>query len=204
MSTGWCNPFGAKSNVKNLCPFKWRGTQGGLQLLCTFFKMKPVLISIHGPMAVGKSTICSHLYNKLKDYVFVDKAYIKDTMLKRLKKTDREKAKEIANKVTVYMLEQVIPLQKHILLQEMRYFTIQKHVGDLLKKNNYRVVSFYLECSVEEAKKRDFVRINGQSRPGLIEEMHAKHGFKDPQDIVINTEENDVEQTVSLILREIK
>ncbi len=168
-----------------------------------FFKMKPILISIHGPMASGKSTVCSHLYNKLKDYVFVDKAYIKDTMLKRLKKTDREKAKEIANKVTIYMLKQVIPLQKNILLQEMRYCTIEKRLGDLLKKNNYRIVSFYLECSIEEAKKRDLVRINGQSRSGLIDEMHSKHGFSDPQDIVINTEKNNIEQTVEIILEKL-
>ena len=162
--------------------------------------MKPTILIIHGPMASGKSTVCSHLHDKLKDYVFVDKAYIKDTMLKRLKKVDRQTAKDITNKTVYFMLEQIIPLKKNILIQELRAHSLEKHVGKLLKKYNYKIFSFYLECSVEEAKKRDITRKNGQSRHGLIEEMHAKHGYNDPEDIVINTKENNVEKTVSIII----
>jgi hypothetical protein len=57
---------------------------------------------------------------------------------------------------------------------------------------------------VDEAKKRDNKRQKKYDRPEVVEEMHAKHAYPDKEDIVVNTGELSIEQTIDTIKRLLK
>lgn len=164
--------------------------------------MKPTILIIHGPMASGKSTVTNELDKLLKDYHFVDRAHIKNVMLKKLE--DRELAKELSKKATFLTMKGLMKKKVNIMLQEMRTPQIKKHFRKEIKKYGYRIKSFYLECHVETAKKRDLQRQKRFVRPEVVAEMHKKHGYADKEDTVINTEKHSVKETVMKIMKELK
>jgi len=159
--------------------------------------MKPTILIVHGPMAAGKSTITSQLEKELDDFLFVDRAYIKNVMLSKLK--DRELAKELSKKTVYLIMKGLMQQRKNIMLQEQRAPSVKKKLEKDIKKYRYRVISFYLQCSVETAKKRDVKRQKRYVRPRRVELMHEKHGYADPGDILIDTEKNSIKQTVNII-----
>lgn len=164
--------------------------------------IKPTILIIHGPMASGKSTVTIKLDNVLKDYHFVDRAYIKNVMLKKL--DDRELAKELSKKATFLIIKGLIEKKNNILLQEMRAPQIKKQFRKEIKKYGYIVKSFYLECCLETAQKRDVKRQKRFIRPDVVEEMHKKHAYADKEDVVINTEKCSIKETVKKIMKELK
>lgn len=153
-------------------------------------------------MASGKSTVTTELDKLLKGYHFVDRAHIKNVMLKKL--GDRELAKELSKKATFLIINELMKSKKNILLQEMRAPQIKKHFSREIKKYNYKIKSFYLECCVETAKKRDLRRQKRFIRPEVVEEMHKKHGYADKEDVILNTELCSIKETVRKILKEVK
>ena len=82
--------------------------------------MKPKIIIIHGPMAAGKSTTTKELMKKLKDYTLVDRAYLKDEMLRRVKKKDKTLAKKISQDAMFLIVRKLMNHKYNILLQEVR------------------------------------------------------------------------------------
>lgn len=164
--------------------------------------MKPTILIIHGPMASGKSTVTNELDKLLKEYLFVDRAYIKNVMLKNL--DDRELAKELSKDATYLIMKGLMKKRASIMLQEMRAPQIKKQFRKEIKKQGYRVKSFYLECCLETAKKRDLQRQKRHIRPEVVAEMHKKHGYPDKEDTVINTEKHSVKETVRTIMKELE
>ena len=156
------------------------------------------IIVIHGPMGSGKSTIVKELKRKLPDYVVVDRAYIKDTMLEDVKKNDSEFARKLSADAMFFMARRLLKKGYNLILQEIREPTVRNKLGE-----SQDIKSFYLYCSVEEAKKRDASRQSKQ-RPGMVELMHKKHSYPDKADVKIDTEKNSVKETVGIILKEIK
>lgn len=156
----------------------------------------PKLILIHGPIASGKTTITQQLLTKLKDYAFIDRAYIKD-MLKPSGKND---AKIIADKVVILALQELMKLNKNILVQERNTDELRIPINNYGKK--YNIYSFYLECSLDEAIKRDQLRIK---KSGNINQINDSYNKVKPNkdDIIINTQNNSINKCVQDILRKI-
>ncbi len=153
------------------------------------------IIVIHGPMGSGKSTIVLGLVKKLPDFVLVDRAYIKDTMLKKVKAKDSKFAKKLSADAVFLIAKELLAKGYNIILQETRATAVIKALG----KNN-EIKSFYLYCSLREAKKRDRIRQKKHIRPKVVEQMHLKHAYADEEDISINTEKNSKSQVIKIIL----
>ena len=162
---------------------------------------KPKIVIIHGPMASGKSTITNKLEKILKNYLFIDRAYIKNVMLKGLE--DRDIAKKLSKEATFLIMAGLIKLRKNMILQEMRAPQIKKHFEKEIKKYGYLINAFYLDCSLETAQKRDLKRQRRYVRPEVVEEMHKKHAYPDKEDIIINTEHISINKAVNIILKEL-
>jgi adenylylsulfate kinase-like enzyme len=160
--------------------------------------MKQIII-IHGPMASGKSTITNKLNEILKDYTFVDRAYIKDIMLGKLRKKNPDLARKISKDAMFTIMKDLMKNKQNILLQEIRLPSVKKHLKKELK--NYKIISFYLDCSLKTALKRDTTRQTKYKRPLTVEEMHKNHAYEDDGDIIINTEKNTIKQTIDIILK---
>ena len=157
------------------------------------------IIVIHGPMASGKSTISSKLLEMLPNYVLIDRAYLKDTMLRRVKAKDPDLAKKLSAKAMFLIARILLKQGYNVILQEIRMPVVKKRLG-----TKYKKTSFYLYCSLDEAKKRDLKRQSRFVRPHLVEKMHEKHAYADKGDIEINTQKNSIFKTVEIILKHIK
>jgi adenylylsulfate kinase-like enzyme len=163
---------------------------------------KPTIVIFNGAMGSGKSTITGILKEKLPEYVFVDRAYIKDIMLKHIKKKNPELARTLSRDVLFLIMDELIKNKHNILLQEIRASSIEKKFGKKLK--NYKIKSFYLHISLEESKLRDSIRQKRLIRPDIVEKTYKKYAFADEKDITINTQKNNIKKTVKIILDEIK
>lgn len=159
--------------------------------------MDSKILLIHGPMGSGKSTVCKYLQEEILDYHFLDRAKIKNQELSNMK--DRDIARKISKEKIYQQIESLLEQQANILLQEFHRHQIIDRFSEQIRMNDYDLVSFYLYCSVETAKKRDLERQNKYVRPEVVEEKHSEYRGPDPADIPINTEINDLEQTISLI-----
>ncbi|MBS3147816.1 AAA family ATPase [Candidatus Woesearchaeota archaeon] len=164
--------------------------------------MKPTIAIVHGPMAAGKSTVTRELDENLKDFIFVDRAYIKNVMLAKL--DDRELAKELSQDAVNLIMTGLMKLKKNMLLQETRAPSIKKSWRKEIKKYGYNVKSFYLHCTLETAQLRDIQRQKRHIRPEVVREMHRRHGYADTDDLVIDTDSFSVKQTVNKILKELR
>jgi cytidylate kinase len=154
------------------------------------------LIIINGPPASGKSTTLALLRPKLKNYVFVDRAYIKQ-MLKPLSKKLR---KELSSHVSRFLITEAMKQKKNILTQEMCFDFFLK---DALKYE-YKIHEFSLYCTFLTALKRDKER-SGKAKVGTIRKIHKKFRDKQPvASLVINTEENSPEKILKIMLKEIR
>jgi len=159
----------------------------------------PRIIIIHGPMGSGKSTIVSELAKKLPNYILVDRAYIKDKMLKDVKKENRDIVKKLSADAMFLIARGLLKKGYSIILQEIRLPVVKKRLD-----NKYNMKSFYLHCTLKEAKERDLIRQNKYVRPEIIEQMHIRNAHQDEGDIEIDTEKNSITETVNKILKNLK
>ncbi len=153
----------------------------------------PNLILIHGPIASGKSTLCKQLLKQLKGYAFVDRAYLKQ-MLKPCGKQD---AKIIANKTTMFMVEELMKLKKNILVQEQSRSNLKKVTNKF--GVNYGVYSVYLTYDLKKAIKRDRLRKKKAGDIKTIKKNYQKIK-PDVNDVVIDTGKNGINQCIKKIL----
>ena len=90
----------------------------------------PKLINITGPIAVGKSTVCASLKKELKNYAFVDRAYLKEM----LKPIGKPLAKKIADKTTIFIIKQLMKENKNILVHEQSIVILKEKLKRYSKK----------------------------------------------------------------------
>jgi len=163
------------------------------------------IIIIHGAMASGKSTITSKLNEILKDYIFVDKAYIKDTMLKKVKIQNPKLAKEISREAIFLITKRLMEKKKNIILQETRKESVEAALSKEIKKHKYKLFSFYLDITLDASHKRDKKRRadQGKRKSKNVEKMFKLHAYPSKDDIIINTEKLTIRQTINKILKEL-
>ena len=161
----------------------------------------PKIITIHGPMAVGKSTITTQLREKLPKYAYVDRPYIK----RGLKPLGRELALKLSKEASYYLTRKIMRLGKNIILEEISPVSLRRKIKhSIFKKYNYQIYSFYLICSVNEAKRREKLRRNQKTpRPRLLERIHKEFPPPSKHEIVIDTEKLSANQAVKFILKKI-
>ena len=143
-------------------------------------------------MASGKSTISSKLEKKLKNYVLVDRAYLKDTVLSKVKARERELALKLSKDAMFFIAKRLMKRKYNIILQEIRVPSVKKYLKKEIKEYKYRIKSVHLYCSLEESKRRDSIRQKRYIRPKLVEDLHRKYASSDPEDFIINTEKNSI------------
>ena len=164
--------------------------------------MTPTLLLINGPMGSGKSTLTKELDQRLADYTFIDRAYIKDVMLRRLKKENRPLAKQLSQEATLHLARGLMPLQKNILIQEVSPYTLQLHLGSLMQAHNYRLRSFFLTCSLDTSQRRVWER-GGQYTAERVKEIYlTSHALEG--DILVDTELLLPEQSLQRIMCELE
>lgn len=161
--------------------------------------MNKIIINLHGPMAAGKSTLTEMLREKYTDFAYVDRPFIK----RGLKPAGNTLAKSISKDATYFIIKEIIKNNVNIIVQEVNPQSIQNQLGEIINKNNYVVLSFYLKCGLEESIKRDEKRFTKKGRPELVREIYEKYKEPTELDIVIDTENNSKEECVELILGEI-
>ena len=159
-------------------------------------KTMKTLINLTGPIAVGKTTMMNLLRKELKDYIFVDRAHMKD-MLKPLEKKYRKK---IADESALYVTKELMKRKKNILIYEQNTSDLKRKLRNFSK--GYKIYGFFLKCNVELAIKRDMKREKKSGDPEAIKEMHARVK-PSKQDVIIDTEKLTKKETLKIILKSI-
>ena len=159
----------------------------------------PTIIAIHGPPAVGKSTITAELRKKLKNCAYVDRPNIK----RGLKPIGRPISKKLSKKTSIAILKELIKLKKDVIVEEIAAADIKKKLKFALWWHDYKVHGFYLQCSVREAIERDKHR-KKKPRANLVRKIHKEYPTLSEHETMINTEKTSIKESVKLILKSIR
>ncbi len=159
----------------------------------------PTIINIHGPMAAGKSTLTKLMREHFKDYAYVDRPNLK----KGLQPLGKPLAKALSKDAVYFVVKQLMKQGNNIILEEINPESLKKKLRYYFKKYNYTLHSFYVQCSVEEAMKRDILRSN-KNRSDRVKEIHAQMKGPTQCDTLLNTEKMSVVECLKLILKQIK
>jgi adenylylsulfate kinase-like enzyme len=158
------------------------------------------IITIHGPLGAGKSTLTTLLREQLPTYSYVDRPYIK----RGLKPAGKEQALALSKKASYMLIEELVSLGQDIIAEEVTPVSMKKHFGEeFFKKHHYTIIPFYLTCSVETAIERDLNRgktILGEAGVRNIHENYAKPA---DYEIIINTEQASTQQCLQHMLTNI-
>lgn len=148
--------------------------------------MKPIVILVKGPSAGGKTTITRALIKELVGFEFLNIAAIKESWAGEKEKTYAE---------FFPRLEKAMKDKKNILLQEL----FAREIEELVKKYGYKLISVYLDCSLDETKKRN------ASRNKVLSDEYLEKSYKylakpEKKDQIINTEGRKVSEVVNDVL----
>lgn len=160
----------------------------------------PNIIPIHGPVAVGKSTLTSILREKLPSYSYVDRPYLK----RGLKAAGKENALKISKEASYFIIRQLVELKQDIIVQEVNPESMKRKIGeDFFRQNRYKIISFYIKCSVKNAIERDELRDAKTVGKERIEEIHDEYSEPADYEIVIDTDKLSIEESAKLMLSKI-
>jgi len=167
--------------------------------------MKKIII-IRGKVTAGKTTISHELAKVLPGWIFVDPWKIKE-MFEPLNLKDREPLKKASKKAMIEIMKVVIrDLGINILVQETTQKFIKRYLRKDLKGRGYKMYSFFLDVELRDAIKRDIQR----KKPTMYigKEVKNEKEWKerilpDKEDFIINTSKYGINETVSIILKEV-
>lgn len=150
-------------------------------------------------MASGKSTTIKALAEKLDNFIFIDREHLKHLVLKNL---ERDKRVKISKRILYFLMKEIMKLKKNLLIQETSESDMKKHLRNYINQFHYKIMVFYLDCSVNTAIKRDLKRSN-KRRSNTVKEIHNKIR-PEKGDIIINTEYNSSKDVLKVIRYNIK
>jgi len=159
------------------------------------------IITIHGPIGAGKSTLTEMLRERLPSYSYVDRPFIK----KGLKPAGKKEAKRLSREASYFLIRELVGMSQNIIVQEVNPEIMKRSFGeDFFEKHDYRLISFFVSCSVETAIKRDIERKTGTAGEERVREIHSQFYKPAPYEIVIDTEKMSVDECIAKMMAEIK
>jgi len=147
----------------------------------------PRLIILRGKPTAGKTTAFHNLEKdeRMKDFIFVDFSSIKN----KFEKFPDEQRRKLGKELLFKTLREIIPLKKDILIEEMSKETINKYLGENIKKYGYKITVFQFEISIETAYKRNVKRAEEKWHPLMtkeqLEELHKMHEDRFDKDAIL-------------------
>lgn len=162
---------------------------------------------IRGKVTAGKSTTSHELAKVLPGWIFIDPWKIKE-MFEPLGLKDRTILKNTSKKAMVLIMRDVIiNLGINIVVQETTQKFVMKKLRNDLKKQNYKLYSFFLDIDLESAIKRDIQREKPTMGIGKSIKTRAQwekeKAQPDKGDFVIHTGKHSIKEVVDIILKEI-
>lgn len=170
-----------------------------------FMKKSHKIVIIRGLVTAGKTTISHELAKVLPAWIFIDVWKIKE-MFEPLGLKDRTPLKTISKKGMITLLREVMrTMSINIILQESSRSFINKYLRKDLKKYNYKIYSFFLDVSFENAIKRDKQR----EKPTMYldknynSETDWKKSRVNPEkgDVIVNTNKSSTKEITNIILK---
>lgn len=160
----------------------------------------PNIITIHGPVGAGKSTLTETLREKLPTYSYVDRPFIK----RGLKPAGRKEALNLSKDASYFLIEKLVLLNQDIIVQEVNPESMKRKIGtDFFKKHNYRIISFFISCSVDTAIKRDLQRKAKTVGEEGVRKIHSEYVTPAVDEVVIDTEIMSVDECISKMMFDI-
>ncbi len=158
------------------------------------------IITIQGPVAAGKSTITRILRTKLNTYSYVDRPFIK----RGLRPAGKQLSLKLSKRTSYFLIKELVKVEQDIIVEEVNPESMKKNMGEtFFKEHNYKIISFFISCSVETAIKRDSLREAKTLGEEGVQRIHKKYVQPAGYEIVINTENASVEECVSKMLSRI-
>lgn len=161
---------------------------------------QPRIVILRGKPTAGKSTAWHALGQdkRMKDFIFIDFA-----------KKKGELGKDEAKKWLFEELKQKMLTGKDIIIEEMSEETLRKYIDKEIEENEYKILVFQFEISIETAHKRNFQRAEEKWHPLMekekLEELHKMHEEKfDKNAILVDCNKLDKEQVVELIIKKLE
>ncbi|MBN1275652.1 AAA family ATPase [Candidatus Woesearchaeota archaeon] len=159
------------------------------------------IINLHGPPGVGKSTLSTILREKLPDYAYVDRPYIK----RGLKPAGKELAKRLSKQAAYFLIGELIKEEKDVITEEINPKSLYNRFGqDYFKEHGYEVHSFRLTCPVEVAIRRDLERSAKTIGEEQMRAYHEEYGEAQPYETVIDTSKHGIDECIGIIMQKIK
>jgi predicted ABC-type ATPase len=155
------------------------------------------IITIHGPLGSGKSTLTNLFLKNFSNFSYVNRPYIK----RGLKPLGKELSLRYSKETCFYLLEKLINLNVDIIVEEINPQCIKDYFKDKLK--NYEIISFYLICSVENAIQRELTRNKNILGEEGVKKIHEEYKKPHDYEIVINTDNLSIEECFEIIKKEI-
>lgn len=161
----------------------------------------PNIITIHGPVGAGKSTLTAILRERLPTYSYVDRPYIK----RGLKPAGREQALKLSKEASYFLIEKLVSMKQDIIVQEVNPVSMKKHLGEkFFKEHRYKIIPFFISCSVEAGIKRDLERSAKTVGEEGVRKIHDEYVKPSPNEIVIDTEKMSVDECIAKMMSHIK
>lgn len=155
------------------------------------------IITIHGPACGGKSTLTQVLREKLPSYSYVDRPYIK----RGLKPVGKKEALRLSKEASYFLIKELLHLNQNIIVEEVNPESLKNKIGeDLFKTHNYKIISFFMYCSIDTAIQRDHERNAKTIGEEKLREINLNYTSPASYEIVINTEKKGVDECISEML----
>ncbi|MFT4304978.1 MAG: hypothetical protein ACMXX8_02715 [Candidatus Woesearchaeota archaeon] len=157
----------------------------------------PKIITIHGPLGAGKSTLTKLLKDEFSTFSYVDRPFIK----RGLKPLGKKIALKYSKETSFYLIDKLIDLNADIITEEINPECIKKHFKN--KLNNYEMISFYLNCSLEKALERNLSRGKTILNEKEVKKIHDEYKKPHEYEIVINTDKLSIQECFEIMKNKI-
>lgn len=158
------------------------------------------IITIHGPVGAGKSTLTEILREKLPTYSYVDRPYIK----RGLKPAGKKEALRLSKEASYFLIRELVNMNQNIIVQEVNPESMKNKIGaDFFEQHNYKIIPFFISCSVDIAIQRDLDRSAKTVGEEGVRKIHSEYVSPARYEIVIDTEKMYVDECITKMLSHI-